>query len=56
VYYFDVLSGYSDGDSERNVEDSVHGQPVTLGSVCSIRIKTRNISIAITCIVKITTK
>jgi hypothetical protein len=56
VYYFDVLSGYSDGDSERNDEDSVHGQPVTLGSVCSLRIEAINISTAIACSVNITSK
>jgi len=55
VDYFDVLSGKLDGDSERNDEDSLHGQPVTLESACSLRIKARNISTAIDCSVNITT-
>jgi len=55
VHYFDILSGYSDGDSERNDEDYVRGQPVTLGSACSLRIEARNISTATDCSVNITT-
>lgn len=53
--YFHVFSGYSDGESERNDEDSLHGQPVSLGRACSLRIKAINISTAIACSVKITT-
>ena len=53
--YFNVLSGYSDGDSERTDEDSAHGQQVTIGRACYLRIKARNITIAIACSVNITT-
>jgi len=55
VDYFDVLSGYSDEDSERPDEESVHGQPVTPGSAFSLRIKATNITIAIACSANITT-
>lgn len=51
--YFDVLSGKLDGDSERNEEDSLHEQPVTLESACPLGIKAKNIITAIDCSVNI---
>jgi hypothetical protein len=53
VDYFDVLSGKLDGDSKRNEEDSLHGQPVTLGSACSLGIKAKNIITVTDCSVNI---